>query len=134
MPKKILVIEDESDILTFLMTLLEDHGFQAFTIRADDALVHSIRSEKPDLVVLDVMMPLRSGVSVYRELRACSDLDGVPVVILSGFAPNGGSMSSGFRKMVQDATIRPPDGFIDKPVDVNAFISLVHQLIRSNED
>ena len=128
MPKKILVIEDESDILIYLMTLLEDHGFQALTIRADDALVHSIRSENPDLVVLDVMMPLRSGVSVYKELRACSDLDAVSVVILSGFAPDGDSMSSGFRKMVQDETIRPPDGFIDKPVDADAFISLVRRL------
>lgn len=127
-PKKILVVEDESDILTYLLTLLEDRGFQAFTHKADDALVHTIRNEKPDLVVLDVMMPLRSGVSIYRELRACSDLDAVPVVILSGFAPDGASMSSGFRKMMQDATICPPDGFIDKPVDVDAFISMVRRL------
>ncbi len=134
MQKKVLVIEDESDILIYLMTLLDDHGFDASTLEADDSLVESIRSDKPDLIVLDVMMPQRSGVSIYKELRSCKDFDAVPVVILSGFAPDGNRMSSGFKRMMQDATLPPPNGFLDKPVDVDVFISLVRQLTQPTEE
>ena len=134
MQKKILVIEDELDILAYLMTLLDDHGFEACSLDTDASMLETIRGVNPDLIVLDVMMPSRSGVSIYRELRGCTDFDAVPVVILSGFAHDGGNLSDGFNTMLSDTTLPMPDGFIDKPVDVAVFISLVRKLTRKPEE
>jgi DNA-binding response OmpR family regulator len=83
---------------------------------------------QPDLIILDVMMPQRSGVSIYRELRSCTELNCTPVAIMSGFAPQDGTMPTGFQQMVPEAGIQAPDGFIDKPIDLEALVALVRKL------
>ena len=134
MAKKILVIEDEPDILTYLMAVLEDHGFDAVSMVEQSGLVDAVKAEQPDLIMLDVMMPKRSGVSIFRELRATPELKGVPVAIISGFSPEGSDMASGFKHLISDQRIEAPNGFLDKPVDRQALISLVRRLTSRLEN
>lgn len=128
MAKKILVFEDEPDIRTYLIALLEDHGFQAFSVADQMDAADAVKAVRPDLIMLDVMMPKRSGVSIYKELRASPELKAIPVIIISGFSPEGDDMASGFRRMLADQQIQPPNGFVDKPVDRQALVSQARRL------
>ena len=133
MAPTVLVIEDESDVLTYLMTVLEDHGFSVFTVNARDFDIGELARESPDLILLDVMMPMRSGVSIYKELRTSSIFSKIPVVIISGFSSDASRMSGDFLKMMTDKSIPAPDGFVDKPVDLDQLITLVRRLTLPEE-
>ena len=134
MAKSVLVIEDESDVLTYLMAVLEDQGFDASTLNTKVSLAESIKSAQPDLILLDVMMPLRSGISIYKELRTSPELMRIPVIIISGFSPESESMPADFRKMIPDKSIPTPDGFIDKPMNVDTLITMVHEMTGPRKD
>ena len=134
MAKKILIIEDEPDILTYLTAVLEDHGFQAFTVSDQMGVVEAVLAGDPDLILLDVMMPRRSGVSIYKELRSLPQLSAIPVAIISGFSPQGDAMASGFRRMLSDKNIQPPSAFVDKPVDRGALIAMARRLTGQVKD
>jgi len=132
--KKILIIEDEPDIRTYLMAVLEDHGFNAVSLVDQMAVDDAVKSVQPDLIMLDVMMPKRSGVSIYRELKSSPELKRIPVAIISGFSPEGDDMASGFNSMLPDETFEAPNGFVDKPVDRQALIALARRLTSQSED
>ena len=72
MGKKVLVIEDEADILAYLLAVLEDQGWQAEELDSNVPLGEGVAAVQPDLILLDVMMPERSGVSIYEEMRTTS--------------------------------------------------------------
>jgi len=132
--KKILIIEDEPDILTYLTALLEDHGFHAFPIADQMAVADTVAAVQPDLILLDVMMPKRSGVSIYKELRSSPELKAIPVAIISGFSPEGNDMATGFSRMLPDEQIEAPSGFVDKPVDRQALITMARRLTAQPKD
>jgi two-component system, OmpR family, phosphate regulon response regulator PhoB len=130
MPKKILIFEDEPDILSYLLAVLQDNGFSPITIDAQGCVADAVKAAGPDLIILDVMMPLRSGISIYRELRSSADLENIPVVIMSGFTSDCGNITNGFQQMVPEKNLMVPDGFIDKPIDVKAMVALVIRLTQ----
>ena len=84
--KKILVVDDEKDIVEFLKDLLTDNGY-AVSSASDgvDAMQH-VQTEKPDLIVLDLQMPEETGTGFYRKLRHKREFEEIPVIILSGLA------------------------------------------------
>lgn len=129
MDKKVLVIEDESDIRVYLSAVLEDLGLEAEMLEMDAPLAERVSSAGPDLILLDVMMPKRSGVSIYEELRTTPGLKEIPVIIISGFSPEGDTMSGNFRSMISDPAIPAPDGFIDKPMNLDRLIAMVRETL-----
>lgn len=81
--KKILVADDEPDMLMLITARLEASGYEAITaIDGQDAL-NKIRETKPALILLDVMMPRLNGYQVCREVRKDPDLKDIPVIMLS---------------------------------------------------
>lgn len=129
MKKKIMIIDDEPDILIYLMTILEDSGYTTCTVEENDKIVDEILKEKPDLIIIDIMMPKRSGISIYKELRSTEACIDIPIAFISGMAPEKDFIKKDFRELVNDREIAPPDGYIEKPVQVDALIDLVKQLI-----
>jgi len=61
----IMIIDDEQDIRAYLMAAVEDNGYETCTVEDNEEISNCIRENKPDLIVLDIMMPTRSGVSIY---------------------------------------------------------------------
>ena len=80
MPKKILVVDDEPGILEICQAYLKAAGFDVIPVADGSKALFIANFEKPDLVVLDVMLPGMSGLDVCRELRRTSD---VPIIMLS---------------------------------------------------
>jgi len=121
--KKILVVDDEQDILTYLTTLLQDNGYD--TISAEDGIsgFDLAGSEKPDLITLDITMPEQSGVRTYRQYKEDPELKDTPVIIITAIGDN---MKS-FLKKLKGFT--EPDGFMTKPIDEGALLKMVSDLI-----
>lgn len=127
--KKIMIIDDEPDIKIYLMAALEDEGYATCTMDESDPLVETIGNEKPDLIILDIMMPERSGMSIYKELRTAESLSDIPVVLITGMTPEKDFVEKGYEELVGDVSISPPDGFIEKPVQLLKLIELVDNLL-----
>jgi DNA-binding response OmpR family regulator len=83
MTKKILVADDEPNIVTALEFLLQSNGFEVQVARNGDEALDLIESGQPDLVLLDVMMPLKSGYEVCKRIRERPDWSHIKVVMLS---------------------------------------------------
>ncbi len=80
MPEKILVVDDEQSIVELIRFNLEKEDWQVVTANDGDEAIQIFRREKPDLVVLDIMMPLKDGWAVCRELR---EVSAVPIIMLT---------------------------------------------------
>ncbi len=123
MAKKILVVDDEPDIRTYLTTFLEDAGYAtASAANGDDGLVKA-RSEAPDLVTLDLTMPEKSGVKLYTELKGDAKLKAIPVVVITGIQ---GDIEKFLKTRKQ---VPPPEDFMAKPIDRDALLAKIRKLI-----
>ena len=84
--KRIVCIEDEPDMIELLRTILETKGFQV--IGADGGVVglETVRREKPDLILLDLMMPDMDGWEVFQHVKDDPELQKIPVVVITAKA------------------------------------------------
>jgi len=121
--KKIIVIDDEPDIVTFLTVLLEDNGYKVISAKDGREGLERIARERPQLVLLDITMPEKSGVRCYRELRENPDLKSIPIVIVTGVAKDFKNFISSRRQ------VPPPDGFVSKPIDKQELLDTVSKFI-----
>jgi CheY-like chemotaxis protein len=127
--KKILVLDDEPNVVAYLETLLQDNGYD--TVSAGDGIegMKKARSEKPDLITLDISMPAESGIRFYRDLKEDPELAGIPVVIVTAVTGYGYKPED-FQKFISSRKhIAPPDGFIAKPIDRDELLQGVNGLL-----
>ncbi len=80
---QILVVEDERDIAALVAYHLTKEGFRVRTVGSGDEALEAVRNERPDLVVLDLMLPGLSGYEILEEIRRQPSLSDVPVVVLT---------------------------------------------------
>jgi len=87
MAKKILIIEDDTAIATYLSDLFQDNGYE--TVVANDGVVglEKVKTDRPDLITLDIDLPHRSGTLLYASMRRDSEVRDIPVVVVSGVSP-----------------------------------------------
>jgi len=127
--KLILVVDDEPDVVTYLTTLLEDNGYATDSAKDGNEAMDKIKQKKPDLISLDMSMPEKSGVKLYRELKSDESLAGIPVVVVTGVTGFGGS-SEDFEKFLGTRKqVPPPDAFIAKPLDQKELLKKVAELL-----
>ncbi len=127
--KKILVLDDETSVVTYLETLLQDNGYDTVSAADGNEGLEKLRSEKPDLVTLDISMPEKSGVRFYRELRDDPELAGTLVVVVSAVTGYGGT-PEGFQEFLSSRKhLPPPDGFVPKPIDRDELLKGIRDLL-----
>jgi CheY-like chemotaxis protein len=124
----VAIVDDEEDITTFLRVALEDHGYRVLAVNdARDAL-DRLAVAQPDVVLLDLLMPQVTGVSLYARIVGHPRLKQVPVVILSGLARREEHVAF-FR---QDG-VPLPAAFVDKPVDVDEVLATIRRVTTAAE-
>ena len=122
-PKTILVVDDDPDALDFFITVLEDHGYATVAARDGNEALQRLEEEKPDLVTLDITMPEKSGVGVYRKLREDDQYKDIPVIIITG-------VSDDFKQFISTRRqVPPPEGYLSKPVEPEQLAELVGKLL-----
>lgn len=131
-PKRILVVDDEPDVVTYLVTLLHDHGYATLAARNGRIGMELLKMEKPDLVTLDISMPEGSGTRFYRELRADPDLARIPVVIVTAVTDEHGDPYAFKDVLVSREQVPPPEGYFTKPIDREEFLSTIDEILSSD--
>jgi two-component system, OmpR family, alkaline phosphatase synthesis response regulator PhoP len=121
LPHKILLVDDEQDILEFLGYNLRKEGYNVLTANSGDEAIAAARKELPHLVLLDVMMPGLDGIEVCRELRQSPGLEDVIIAFLTARSEDY-SHIAGF-----DAGA---DDYINKPIKPRVLISRIKALLR----
>lgn len=124
--KKILIVDDEPVIITYLSTVLEDNGYETCSATDADSGMASAKEYAPDLICLDIMMPRRSGIALYRDLKLEPQTKNIPVIIVSAFNQVRDMRNPNmFRKMVPDESIPQPEAYIEKPIIVLDFLKTI---------
>ncbi len=121
--KKILIVEDEPDVMIYLNAIYEDNGYT--TVQATDGIegFNMAKSEKPDLISLDIAMPNQTGVRTYREYKQDPDLKDIPVIIIT-------AVGDDFRRYLAKLKgFQKPEGFMNKPIDENRLLKMVADIL-----
>ncbi len=84
--RRILIADDEADLRRLVSFTLGNHGFEVIEVADGAAAIEAIRTERPDLVLLDVMMPERSGYDVLKDMKEDAATHGIPVIMLSAMS------------------------------------------------
>lgn len=125
-PKKIVIVDDNKDYLFSTETFLSRNGFDVLTAEDGSQGMDLIRKEKPDLILLDVMMEtLFSGFEVCRQLKQDPDLKSIPIISVSGMVDE---LNLQFDK-TDDNEYFSPDEFLEKPVDRDLLLKKINGLL-----
>jgi len=119
MNRKILVVDDEADVLSLVHDILTGSGYEVFTAASGKEGLTKAVSLRPDLIVLDVVMPGLSGLEVCRLVKSKPSLSGVRVLVLSALGRDVD------RQLIEDAGA---DGYLRKPFGVKDLLSTVDDL------
>ena len=123
--KKILIIDDEEDVITYLSTLFIDNGYEVTSANDGKEGVQKAISENPDLITLDVSMPEESGVRTLRDLQSNEVTKNTPVIIVTG-------VSTDIKRFIESRKqVNPPEGFFEKPIDRDKLLEKVKELIAN---
>jgi len=122
-----LVIDDEPDVATYLSAVLADHGWRTRVEHRAEAGLEAARAETPDLVLLDVMMPERGGVSTLVAIRKDPRLASVPVVLVTGMQRQ---LTCRWEDMLHLARQFRPDAVIEKPVTPEHLLEVIDGILR----
>lgn len=120
-PLKILVVDDEAAIRNLLDDLLGDEGYVVYTASNGRAALAMVQQERPDLILMDVMMPELDGLETLKALRAVEDSAVVPVILMSAAAYLTPDSADGMT-------------FISKPFNLDHVLAVVsHMLFLKND-
>src|SRR6188508_1969637 len=119
--RKVLIADDEPDILEILKYNLSNDGYEVITAKDGDEALEKARRTLPDLVVLDMMMPKKNGVEVCQLLRSQAAFKETLIIFLTALSDEGTQI-----KGLETGA----DDYISKPISPKVFLSRVNALFR----
>jgi len=148
MPKRVLVVDDDENTRRFLSVALKANGYDAVTAEDGDDGYNKVQESKPDLILLDVMMPKKTGFVLFKQLRRKEEFKDIPGIMLTAvaevleedetqaegetFERPFDSLRDSLRKAIakmRDEGLVKPEVFIDKPIDPERLVDEVRNLI-----
>ncbi len=127
--KKILVVDDDSDYQMICETILKNAGYQVTQALNGRAAIEVLRQDKPDLILLDVMMStVLEGVEVSKQIKAKPHLKDVPVVMISSIT------TSEYASSFPDDERIPIDAWLSKPIQPDVLLKTVRRFIGQAQE
>ncbi len=126
--KRVLVVDDEPDVRSYLRMALEDAGFEVETACDGLEATKAVLRQTPDLISLDLVMPRHSGVRFYQDLRRDTSLSKIPVLVVTGHARDELGRAD-FQEMI----LSGPGVYLEKPVSPEKYVSAVRQMLGIDE-
>ena len=131
MPEKILIVDDDPDILDALTMILEAKGYQTVTAQDGVEGLANLKAEKPDLMILDLLMPKMDGFAVCKELQdpRWSKFKGIPILILTSVREE----ASRRRYELETGLELNVDDYVEKPVSPDILLQRVERLVKKKQ-
>ena len=125
MGKKILMVDDDRDLTEAVAGLLEAEGYEVITENDGKEGVRRAKEEKPDLMLLDVMMPGADGFDIAREMHADEEINKIPVIMLTGIRQVMGLAY----KFSPDEVWLPVKAVLEKPINPELLLKTVNNYV-----
>jgi DNA-binding response OmpR family regulator len=123
--KRVLIVDDDEDVLVYLSTWFMDQGMEVEIARNGMEATEKVQAKKPDLITLDIVMPQKTGVRFYRDVRGNTETASIPIIIITGVQHEFESFISHRR------TAPPPEGYISKPFGRDELRATVERVLGS---
>lgn len=118
--KKILVVDDDADLVKMLKLRIESEGFEFASAEDGEDMLKLVKTYKPDLIILDIMLPNIDGYTALREMRKDDEFKDIPVIILTAKE----------KKAVGDLfALEKVSGFIEKPFETGDLLKKIRALL-----
>ena len=147
MVKQVLVVDDDRNTVKYLSAVLNEHGYEPVPAYDGHEGLRKVEQAKPELIVLDVMMPKKSGLVLFKQLKRDERYKDIPILMLTGIS----GMIEELESRKDDTSEKPydilrealkrtiqglreeglvkPEMFVDKPIEPDVFIAGVRELI-----
>jgi PleD family two-component response regulator len=119
---RVLVTDDDPDILLLTTTILEDEGYEILQATSGRQCLRAVRASRPDIVLLDVILPDMAGTEVCQQIKIDSELRNTFVILVSGIRTSSEYQAEGLNVGA--------DGYIIKPISNKEFVARVQAMVR----
>ncbi len=130
MGKAVLIVDDDPDIILYVSTILEKIGCHISGAKNGEEAMNKIRQNRPDLIIMDVVMPLLSGVKLYRDLKVSANYKNIPIIMLSGISKQTFLDSQEALSEFTDQSVPEPNAYVEKPLEPDKFTKIVQGFIQ----
>jgi len=144
--RRILIVDDSNEQIAYYSEILEAGGYEFMVAKDGREAMDIMKANTPHLVLLDVMMPRKSGIAVFQQMKRDPNLEKIPIIIITGVPEvTGVDMKTGQerpKETYQDDMLREfgsmlreklqsltPDDFIEKPVEPAVLIAKIESLL-----
>ena len=123
MRKRILVIEDQEDNLQIVRDILTNEGYQIIEAQDGEAGVKAATVERPDLILMDIQLPLLDGYEATRRIKADPALSAIPIIVVTSYSLSG-----------DEAKARSAgcDAYVSKPYSPRQLLAKIREYLPSN--
>ena len=123
---KILLVDDDVDFVEATKTILESKPYEVIVAYEGDEGLLKAREGNPDLIILDIIMPVKNGFTAAEQLKKDPQLSKIPVIMLTAFATTGQETSIPFSRGL---TLETED-YIDKPISPEELLARVDKHLK----
>ena len=124
-PKKVLIVDDDEGVRLFVEAIMSGEGWVCFEGRTGQDALDLAESEQPDLIILDVNMPVMDGFEAFKQLRDSPFTQDIPIIMLTAINTLSDDEQYDERTMEQKFGVVGPEGFVEKPVDADFLLQSV---------
>lgn len=115
--KKVLVVDDDESAREFVVTIMENEGWTPIEAENGAEALELAFEEEPNLIILDINMPVMDGFEAFRELRSDFRTEHTPIIMLTAINDLDWDIRHDEETMEKNFGVERPEGFVDKPVD-----------------
>jgi two-component system alkaline phosphatase synthesis response regulator PhoP len=123
---KILLVDDDKDFVEATKLVLESRPYEVIVAYDGDEGLGKARKERPDLIILDIIMPVKDGFSAAEQLKKIPELNKIPVIMLTSFSEKVGETSLS----VSQGLALDAEDYVDKPVAPEELLKRVERLLK----
>lgn len=129
MRARVLVIDDEEDMITFYTTVLKDNGYSVVSALSAQEGLERLQEHRPDLILLDLLMPEKTGINLFRDLKKDERYKDIPIILITGIKD---VMGGDHKKFFEGLRTRVPAAYLEKPVDPKTLITTVNRVLAQS--
>jgi two-component system, OmpR family, phosphate regulon response regulator PhoB len=131
--KKILVVEDQPDMKIFIANILRADGYNCIFAESSDQALKKVTAFRPDLIIIDMMIPRKQGILFYRGLKSLHNLAGWPVIMLCSIEKKTFFQCHKIQEPGAGQSVPLPEAYLEMPPEAEALLNSVAEIISKKQ-